>query len=100
MGERTSWGKQFERDMRDAAESVRAAFAGADRTEIVQGAAEFARTIAECAVVPLGVFLEGLSRAKGARAMARASESGTTARSAPRIVRRAVCAGVMHGWRE
>lgn len=73
MSEWKSWSKQFERDMRDAAESVRAAFAASDLDDIAGGATEFARTIVECAVTPVAAFLGGLPRAmdiescKGAR---------------------------------
>lgn len=63
MSEWKSWSREFEREMRGAAASVRAAFAAADLDDIASGAAEFAQTIVECAVTPLAVFLGGLPRA-------------------------------------
>jgi hypothetical protein len=77
MNEWKSWSKQFERDMREAAEGVRAAFSSGDPHDIAEGAAEFAQTIVECAVTPVAAFLGGLPRAmdlgswKGARAWSR-----------------------------
>jgi hypothetical protein len=77
MSEWKSWSKQFERDMREAAEGVREAFASGDPHDIAEGAAEFAQTIVECAVTPVAAFLGGLPRAmdlgswKGARAWSR-----------------------------
>jgi hypothetical protein len=62
MNEWKLWSKQFERDMRDAFESVRAAVSESDATEIADGATEFAQTIIECAVLPVAAFLAGLPR--------------------------------------
>ncbi len=63
MSEWKSWSRQFERDMRDAAESVREAFAAGDPGVIAEGAVDFARTIVECAVAPVAVLLGGLPQA-------------------------------------
>lgn len=63
MSEWKSWSKQVERDLRDAMESARDAFsASGNAHEIVDGAAEFAQTIAECAITPVAAFLAGLPR--------------------------------------
>lgn len=62
MSEWKSWSKQFERDMREAAASVRAAVTSSDIDEVAAGATDFARTIAECAVAPIAAFLSGLPR--------------------------------------
>ncbi len=77
MNEWRSWSQEFERDLRDTVESVRAAFAEGDPHDIAEGAAEFAQTIVECAVTPVAAFLHGVPRAmdfgswKGARAWSR-----------------------------
>lgn len=62
MSEWKSWSKQFERDLRGVMESVRGSFAAGDAREIVDNAAEFAQTIAECAITPVAAFLAGLPR--------------------------------------
>lgn len=62
MSEWKSWSKQFERDLRDALESVRGSFAVADAHDLVENAAEFAQTIAECAIIPVAAFLAALPR--------------------------------------
>ncbi len=56
-------GKDFERDMREAFESVRDAVAIGDARDLADNAAEFAQTIAECALMPVMTFLGGLPRA-------------------------------------
>ncbi len=76
MNEWKTWSKQFEKDMRDAFESVRDAVAAGDAGDLADGATEFAQTIIECAVTPLAAFLGGLPRSmdfaswKGARSWA------------------------------
>ena len=73
MNEWKSWSKQFEKDIREAFESVRDAVAAGDAQEIAEGATDFAQTIIECAAMPVMAFLTGLPRAmdfgswKGAR---------------------------------
>ncbi len=62
MSEWKSWSKQFERDLRGAMESVRGSFAAGNVQEIAESAAEFAQTIAECAITPVAAFLAGLPR--------------------------------------
>ena len=66
MSEWKSWSKQFEKDMREAFESVRDAVAAGDAQEIAEGATDFAQTIIECAAVPMMAFLVGLPRAMDA----------------------------------
>ena len=70
-----SLGKDVERDLREAAESVRGAFAASDPRDIAEGAAEFAQTIVECAVTPIAAFLSGLPRAIDAVAWKRGRPS-------------------------
>jgi hypothetical protein len=62
MSEWKSWSRQFERDLRGAVEGVRGSFAAGDAHEILENAAEFAQTIAECAITPVAAFLAGLPR--------------------------------------
>ena len=68
MSEWKSWSKQFERDLRSAMESVRGSFAAGDAHEVVENAAEFAQTIAECAITPVAAFLAGLPHMLDGRA--------------------------------
>ncbi len=63
MSEWKTWSKQFERDLRDAMESMSGSFAEGDAQDIAEGAADFAQTIVECAVTPFVAFLGGLPRA-------------------------------------
>lgn len=73
MSEWKTWSRQFERDIRDAMESVRDAIEAGDPRVMAEGAVEFAQTILECAIAPVAAMLGGLPRAmdfaswKGAR---------------------------------
>ncbi len=62
MNEWKTWSKQFERDMRDATESVRSAIEAGDPQVLTEGAVEFAQMIVECAVTPVAAMLGGLPR--------------------------------------
>ena len=79
MHEWKTWSEQFERDMRDALESVRDAVDAGDPQVMAEGAVEFAQTILECAVAPVAAMLGGLPRSmdfaswKGARGWAKKS---------------------------
>jgi hypothetical protein len=60
MNEWKSWSKQFEKDMREAFASVRDAVAAGDPQVIGEGATDFARTIIECAAMPIIAFVGSL----------------------------------------